>query len=37
MVIINPPFKLDVDLAALALGLGESVPGRCRLRWTVPE
>lgn len=37
MVLINPPFKLDVALAALTLVLGAAVPGRSRLRWTVPE
>lgn len=37
MLVINPPFKLDTELDALALALSEGVTGRARVHWSVPE
>lgn len=37
MLVVNPPFKLDAELTELGILLAEGVPGRCRVRWTVPE
>lgn len=37
VLVINPPFKLDAELTELAKLLAEGTPGRCRVRWTVPE
>jgi len=37
MLIVNPPFKLDAELNALAAALAAGVAGRARVHWSVPE